>query len=214
MEVLDYIDNLIISLFAVKPEKYSELTQMAREMFEIAKKNILTANELKKKKGFDLTINCVVTKDSIKDVEDVMDFCFEHNINFAIAPAIIGFYAEKALDCEEYRHLIDKLIEYKKQGKPVFNSYNYLKIIRDFKEFKCHPLLTPHVYPDGSLFYPCQLLKKSVNLLEFGDYWKAVRAAREKFGPVPSCDNRCHMSCYTEPSIVAGNPINLIKMLF
>lgn len=213
LEILDYIDKLVISLSTLNPKKYSEIIQKDLKFFEIVKKNISTVNRLKKKKGFDLIINCVVTKDSIKDAEDVMNFCFENEINFAIVPAIICAYPEKQLlDCDEYKQFIDKVIKSKKLGRPVFNTYKCLEIMRDFKKFKCYPLLTPHIYPDGSLFYPCQMIKSKVDLLKIGNYYEAIKEGQRKFGKIPNCDNRCHLACYIEPSVITTtNPLNLIR---
>ena len=160
-----------------------------------------------------LTINCVVTKDSLEDAEEVMDFCIKKNVNFAIVPAMVGCYPDKDLfHNKKYQNLINKVISKKKQGKLIFNSYKSLEVMKNFKKFTCLPLLTPHLYPNGDLFYPCQLLKTKVNLLEIGDYKKAIKEGRKKFGSVPKCDNRCHLSCYIEPGAMTINPLNLLKL--
>ena len=49
-----------------------------------------------------------------------------------------------------------------------------------------------------------------VNLLEIGDYDKAIQEGRRKFGGIPLCDNRCHLSCYIEPSLATKNPLNFL----
>ncbi|MBT3324168.1 radical SAM protein [archaeon] len=211
LEVLDNIDNLVISLSSLDPVKYSKIVGRPISCFDIVMKNILIANSLKKKKGFEFVINCVVTEDSLLDAENVMNFCFQNKINFAVVPAMVGVYPDKdLLNSKAYRLFIDKIIAKKKNGNPVFNSYKYLQIIKNFKNFSCQPSLTPHVYPDGSLFYPCQLLKSKVNLLEIGDYDKAIQEGRRKFGGIPLCDNRCHLSCYIEPSLATKNPLNFL----
>ena len=210
IEVLDYIDNLVVSLPSIVPETYARIIQKKQKYMDLVIQNILTANAMRKKKGFALTANCVVTGDSLQDAGRVMSFCFENDIHFAIVPALKGVYPDESLNCIDYRQLIDEVVENKRRGKPVPHSYDYLNIIKDFKKFKCWPLMTPHVYPDGSLFYPCQMLKSKIDLLKIGDYDKAIKEGREKFGDVPDCDNRCHLACYVEPSITTARPSRVL----
>jgi hypothetical protein len=44
------------------------------------------------------------------------------------------------------------------------------------------------------------------NLLDIGDYYKAMEIGEQKFGLVPYCDSRCHVGCYTEGSIAITHP--------
>jgi len=132
LEVLDNIDNLVISLSSLDPVKYSKIVGRPISCFDIVMKNILIANSLKKKKGFEFVINCVVTEDSLLDAENVMNFCFQNKINFAVVPAMVGVYPDKdLLNSKAYRLFIDKIIAKKKNGNPVFNSYKYLQIIKN-----------------------------------------------------------------------------------
>jgi len=206
-EVLDNIDNIVFSLHALDPEKYSKTIQRSTKMFDMVMENIEKAKSLMKEKNFDIGINCVVTPETLGDVEDVMEFCFERDLRFAIVPAIVKTKPQEGLNSEKYRQLINKVIAKKKEGRSVFNSYKYLEIIRSFEDFDCHPMLTPHIHPDGSLLYPCNLMVKSkINLLEIGDYDKAVEECRKKVGKLPACKSKCPLACYVEPSVMTKNP--------
>jgi hypothetical protein len=44
------------------------------------------------------------------------------------------------------------------------------------------------------------------NLLEIGDYYKAMEIGEQRHGPVPYCDARCHVGCYTEGSTAISHP--------
>ncbi len=46
------------------------------------------------------------------------------------------------------------------------------------------------------------------NLLEIGDYYKAMEIGESKYGAIPYCDSRCHIGCYTEGSTAITHPSN------
>jgi hypothetical protein len=84
-----------------------------------------------------------------------------------------------------------------------------LRTIRNFKRFECYPTTHPIVYPHGDIYYPCAPLNMVAgNLLEIGDYYKAMEIGESKFGIVPYCDARCHIGCYTEGSTAITHPTN------
>jgi MoaA/NifB/PqqE/SkfB family radical SAM enzyme len=214
MEVLDAITNLIASLDVLEDEKNCRLQGVPSSMIQRTKENIIECSKLQKKKNFLMTVNCVITPDTVGDVRQVMEFCFQHSIRFALVPAVLedGCFDARLKNSEEYRRLVKDILEAKKKGRPVFGSLKYLDTIYDFKQFDCYPTLTPHIYPDGSLFYPCQpLMTVAANLLDAGSYRKALALGTENFGPLPKCTGKCHKACYIEPSNYLKNPFLLIK---
>jgi hypothetical protein len=171
-------------------------------------------SNLQKEKNYVMTINCVIIPETIEGVREIMDFCFRHHIRLAVVPAELndGGIDPRLKTSKEYRRLIEDMIEAKKEGWPIFGSLEYLNTIYDFKRFDCYPTLTPHTYPDGSLFYPCQpSMKVPVNLLDAGSYTKALKMGIKEFGPLPKCRDRCHKACYIEPSKFIKNPFLLLK---
>jgi MoaA/NifB/PqqE/SkfB family radical SAM enzyme len=214
MEILDDITNLVASLDVLEDEKNCRLLGVPSSMVQRTKKNIIECSKLQKEKNFFMTINCVITPDTVDDVRQVMNFCFQHHIRFAPVPAVLadGSFDARLKKSAEYRGLVKDILEAKKRGFPVFGSLKYLDTIYDFKRFECYPTLTPHTYPDGSLFYPCQpLMMVAANLLNAGSYRKALALGKEKFGPLPMCTGKCHKACYIEPSNYLKNPLLLIK---
>jgi MoaA/NifB/PqqE/SkfB family radical SAM enzyme len=213
-EVLDYITNLVASFDLLDVEKYSEIIGAPISDVNRVKDNILNCAKLQKEKQFIMTVNCVVIPETIKYVPEVMSFCFEHNIRFAIVPAELGGGKFNPLlkNNQDYRRLIESVIKAKEKGKPVFGSYEYLNTIRDFRPFNCYPTLSPHIYPNGDLFYPCEPLKKvAANLLTAGSYKNAIGIGIEKYGPLPSCRERCYKACYIEPPNFIKNPKLIIS---
>ena len=164
-----------------------------------------------------MTLNCVVTPDSISGAYNVLSFCKEHGIRFAIVPAEDngGQINPHLKDNPQYKELISKVKDEKKEGAPVFGSKKYLDIISEFKYFRCFPLLTPHIDHKGYLHYPCQQSGKrtSSSIIELGSLEKAIKQGEKEYGEVPSCGNICHKACYIGPSLVVQNPLRAIESL-
>jgi MoaA/NifB/PqqE/SkfB family radical SAM enzyme len=213
-EVLNHVTSLIASLDVIENKKNAKLLCVSKKIVEKVKENILDCASLQKKKDFTLTVNCVVTPETVSDVREVMDFCFSNGIRLAVVPAELdGGEPDPMLKSNpEYRKLIKDIIEAKKQGMPVFGPLNYLNTIYDFKSFACFPLLTPHTYPNGDLFYPCQpSLKVAGNLLFIGSYKKALEIGSKKHGKFLGCGNKCHKACYIQPSTFLEHPTSVFK---
>lgn len=214
MQLLDYISNLVASLDIINEQKYSEILGVSKSMVKKIKDNIIECSKLQEKKKFSMVVNCVIIPETVNDVREVMDFCFVNNMRIAIVPAVLedGGIDPKLKHNDSYRQLVEDIIKEKKRGRPIFGSHSYLNTIYDFKPFDCYPTLTPHTYPDGGLFYPCQPMQKvSTNLLEIGSYSKALKMGFDKFGPLPMCRNKCYKACYIEPSIYTKHPFLLFK---
>ncbi len=214
MDILDHITNLVASFDVFDDTKNSKVLGVSESIVRQTKSNIIECSKLQKKKNFVMTVNCVIIPETISDVRDVMDFCFQHNIRLAIVPAELdnGGIDVRLINNEEYRRLIKDIIAAKKSGRPIFGSLKYLDTIYNFKRFDCYPTLTPHTYPDGSLFYPCQpMMKVAANLLETGSYEIALAQGINKYGTLPNCRDKCYKACYIEPSNIIKNPLLLIK---
>jgi MoaA/NifB/PqqE/SkfB family radical SAM enzyme len=159
MEVLDYLTNLVASY------------------------DMSDNPTLQKEKGFSMTVNCVVTPQTIPQARKVLNFCLGHEIKFAVVPAELedGQINQELQNSPEYQELINDLIKAKKKKKRIFGSTAFLKKIRTFERFDCYPTLTPHIYPNGDLFYPCQPLDTvAANLLKIGNYAKALQIGNKR----------------------------------
>ena len=42
----------------------------------------------------------------------------------------------------------------------TLNGQREGKTLLRFEEFKCYPTMFPRVYPNGDVFYPCEVLRK------------------------------------------------------
>jgi len=214
MEILDYITNLVASFDVVDENICAQIFGASLKTVKQVKENIIHCARLQNDKNFILTVNCVVIPETVRHVKEVMHFCIDHNIRFAVVPAELdgGEVNHRLRNNSEYQELIGDIIKAKDEGKPVYGSKKYLETILHFSPFQCYPTLTPHIYPNGDLFYPCEpILKVAGNLLEIGSYRAALLKGIEKFGPLPFCKNKCYKACYVEPPIFIKNPLLILK---
>lgn len=211
LPVLHHLDYLLISLDSVDEGRSDDLIdlriggQTAR-----VKRNIQLAKEYRRenKLKFDIIINSVIFPETIDDAWDVFEFCTKNDIYWTPMPYIVGKYPNPGLvDNPRWQQLIDELLRAKRKGARVFGTMETLRTIRDFKRYECYPTTHPIVYPHGDMFYPCAPLNLLAgNLLEIGDYYKAMEIGERRHGPIPYCDARCHIACHTEGSIGISHP--------
>ncbi|HDL74788.1 MAG TPA: radical SAM protein [bacterium] len=216
MEILDYVTNLVSSLDMLNTEKYAKILGIPKETVNQVRENIITCAKLQKEKNFLMTINCVISPDTLKETRKIMGFCLKNNIGFAVVPAELDYGEIDPLlkDSKEYKQLIEDIIKQKKKiNISIFGTKKYLKTILNFEKFNCYPNLIPHVYPNGDILWPCEPLKKfRVNLIKEGSYKKALEKSVAN-QPLPKCSNKCHKACYIEPSCFLQNPLLLLQEL-
>jgi hypothetical protein len=119
---------------------------------------------------------------------------------------------------EQYTAFITRLIELKQLGAPILGSLLYLRLMLNLQPYPCYPLLAPRVMPDGTLAYPCRPIERGgsahggrVNLLNVGDWGKAMRLGASLFGPPPLTCGSCYQQCYVEPSLMQANPFDWLR---
>jgi MoaA/NifB/PqqE/SkfB family radical SAM enzyme len=211
LTALHHIDYLVISLDSSHEERGDELINLSKSgQTARVKRNILLAKEYRRehKLKFDFIINTVIFPETIDDAWDVFEFCIENDFYWTPMPYIVGKYPCPGLvDNPRWQQLIDEVARAKRNGARVYGNMEALRTIRDFKRFECYPTTHPIVYPHGDLFYPCAPLNLVAgNLLEIGDYYKAMEHGERQHGIVPYCDARCHVGCYTEGSTAITHP--------
>jgi MoaA/NifB/PqqE/SkfB family radical SAM enzyme len=213
LSVLRHVDYLVISLDSPDNARSDDLINLRKDgQTSRVKKNIELAKEYRRehKLKFDFIINSVIFPETIDDAWDVFEFCVENDFYWTPMPYIVGKYPCPGLvDNPRWQQLIDEVARAKRKGVRVYGNMEVLRTIRDFKRFECYPTTHPIVYPDGDIFYPCAPLNMVAgNLLEIGDYYKAMEIGEKKYGMVPYCDSRCHVGCYTEGSTAITHPTN------
>ena len=161
---------------------------------------------------FDIIISSVVTPENIDDLYSVYEFARRRGFRLAACPQLVGVKAHAALaDHPEYRKFYDFLIAEKRKGGNIQGTVDYLEHMRDLRKFRCHPFTKLVVSPTGEVFYPClELGQPAGNLLDEPNLHRLRQAGRERYGPQPECDTRCHSACALGFSRALENPASLI----
>jgi MoaA/NifB/PqqE/SkfB family radical SAM enzyme len=214
-DLLEYCDVLVLSLDTLNPDLLSELigrplgaAQDILAALDYALANRHTTNTK-------LVLSAVATPENLDEVERVLAFAMKHSLGFQLSPEIVGTAVNPLLrNNERYRHLIDNTMQTKHKQPGVFGVPEYLLGIKHFGRFRCHPLLMPVIRPDGRMYYPCLEWKQAeVDLLESGDYWASLCAARKRFGEIPACKDCCHIFCHMALSLLQTHPISALGEL-
>jgi len=218
-EVLKPITRLMVSVDATTPEVWDQTIRAAPGTARTILDNVAATAARQDIDGFQMVLNCVVTPETLPQVEGVLDFCVGHNVLFSFSPQSVNNWPHyDLLVSDAYRAFVARMIERKRNGAPILGSLAYLTMMLDFDPYACYPLLVPRVMPDGGLAYPCRPIEREgdlhggrdVNLLEAGDWNKAVRRAVGLYGNPPSTCGSCYQQCYVEASLMQARPWALL----
>jgi MoaA/NifB/PqqE/SkfB family radical SAM enzyme len=210
----ELVDDLMVSLDATDEAYCDRLYGVARGTTARVQRSIRHLADRQAQRKFRLIVNSVILPDNIHHIYDVMAFCLELGAWFSPAPCLVGPYPHPGLpDNPAYRHLLDAILDLKRAGMRVLESDTYLLAVRDFADYRCLPLLYLRIDPEGNLVFPCLMLaKKKVPVLEHETLADAVsRAANGTRLDRLVCDNRCHISCYLEPSRLVTHPSAVLR---
>jgi len=212
-EVLEYADILMISLDTLDEAKADAMMGAPSGTLRRILDNVELAAAARRTQRFKLYFNICITPANVSDVHDVLDFALERSIGFTPLPEIVAHYPRAGLkDNPDYEGLIDRILALKRAGADVLGTSAYLTGIRGFDAFHCLPTLLARVWPNGDLCYPCQKLHTvGGNLLELGSLERAVDEGIRRHGPLPTCDNRCHVGCYMDFSMAIQHPGMLVR---
>ncbi|MBI5354668.1 MAG: DUF3463 domain-containing protein [Chloroflexi bacterium] len=219
ISVVENLDRLIISLDSIDPHALS-LVSLPQLHAENVINNAREAAKLQKTHGFKLSLNAVITPETLHSMDDLLNFCIENNIWLSLSPQSVNNLPRYELvTSEEYRAFIERIIALKKRGAPILGSFPYLKMLIDQTPYECYPTLAPRIMPDGWLAYPCRPMEKAggeqgglaVNLLDVKTWDEAWRVAQEKYGSAPTLCVSCFQQCYAEPSLMQARPIEYVR---
>lgn len=165
-ELLDFLDEVVISLDSVKPEVNDFLRGKG------ATQAALKAIHIAKERGVRAYINMALSQKNLDDVEAMLEFCEGKGILLHIQPILFGreYYDDQAkpigLTTEQIREIHLKLLDWKKQGrgllfsqrayaKPLMWPHHPALTIRSVRESSCRAGKDYfHIQPDGEVT-PC-----------------------------------------------------------
>jgi MoaA/NifB/PqqE/SkfB family radical SAM enzyme len=213
------VDRLIISLDSINLAVWSGIIGMSEESAESIIKNIEWAACLQKQHGFILTVNAVLSPETLTGAQAVLDFCFKNGVLISFSPQSVNNWPRYDLTVsQDYQTFINKVKKLKRNGAPILGSLAYLKMLARFEPYDCYTTLVPRIYPNGDLAYPCRPLEKGnngqggrvINLLNEIRWEEAWTKAHSLYGQPPRNCHSCFQQCYAEPSLMQSKPLSLL----
>ncbi len=191
--MLPYLNGLICSLDAISHDAGEPMSKSAAVPHVID--NLMMAKEVLPPGA--ITVSCVLEQWNIGEAERILEFCGENGFVFSVQSAQNNgkFPNFSYLQDPRYRDFVERLIAMRKQNTVKINGTpKLLSTLLRFEEFKCYPTMFPRVYPNGDIFYPCEVLRKIAgNVLEDGSIAAAFERGRKLYGEVPECKNNCFL---------------------
>ena len=214
-DLMRLADVLVLSLDTLRAESLAALLGRPAPVAERVLSAMRFAIARRHETGARIVLSAVATPENLDEVAGVLRFAVDNGVGFHVSPEIVGTRPNPALrENARYRRLLDDVLEAKRTARGVFGVRSYLKGIRDFGSFPCHPLLMPVIRPDGKMYYPCLESKQAeMDLLEAGDYDKALGVARARLGEVPKCRDCCHIFCHMALSLYQRRPLEALGEL-
>lgn len=167
---------------------------------------IIKAKELMKNP---VLMNCVLSGRNLDDIEELIRLAAELEVTIAFEPMYEFSGIEDDVwknigvkDTDKYRRTVEKIIEMKREGYPIINSYTYLRMVRDMDtNFKCHAgELILNVTADGTIEY-CRVERENLGNVKDG-LEKVWESSKEKRKQIPMNCHRCLFFGYIENSLL------------
>jgi len=128
-ELLDYLDELIVSLDSSNPESNDRLRG------EGSYRRAVQTIELSLQRGIRTFVNMVLTRENLSDLEEMLEFCESKGVLMNAQPVAFGrgrYRSENqayALTSEQIRTLHLNLARWKRQGRGLmFSAKSYQKV--------------------------------------------------------------------------------------
>ncbi|WP_406670523.1 radical SAM protein [Methanolobus sp. ZRKC4] len=201
VDELQNLDYLSVSVDGIS--SYREIRGME---FDRILPGIVKAKESMKNS---LLLNCVISGKNLDDIEELIQLTRELDVKISFEPLYefggIGNDTWEKLgirDMQKYRTVVDRIIEMKKEGYPIINSYTYLKMVRDLKtEFTCHANdIILDVTADGSI-ENCRVHRSPIGHISegIGNVWESTKKLRKD--TARNCQ-KCLFFGYVENSLM------------
>ncbi|HRW83476.1 MAG: radical SAM protein [Methanothrix sp.] len=202
IEDLEDLDYLSVSVDGIKT--YREIRGASVEP-------VIEGIRAARKKGHQVLMNCVISRKNLSELETLVGLAEELGALVSFeplheTPEVEGDVWEDMgigdADLPEYRRSVDRLIEMKREGRPIINSLTYLEMVRDRNlNFRCHaPQIVLSVASDGTV-QACRVHKEPLGNVSEGiaRVWESSIVRREEI--VRKCKG-CLFFGYVENSLL------------
>ncbi|GAB4542831.1 MAG: hypothetical protein Fur002_13820 [Anaerolineales bacterium] len=217
--LLSFLDRLIISLDSLDASALNAVSLPAAHAENVIA-NAQAAAKLQKSRRFQLSLNAVITPETLPHMDNLIQFCEENKIWLSLSPQAVNNLPRYELTTSpEYRAFIKRVIQIKQRGGFILGSLSYFNMLLDQTPYECYPTLAPRILPDGWLAYPCRPMEKAageqgglaVNLLHVQTWKEAWNIARQTYGQAPTSCVSCFQQCYAEPSLMQARPLEYLR---
>lgn len=135
-----------------------------------------------------LSVQIVVTKDTVKNLEEKVKLCYQTGANTVIIPAAPMKGAQNCFpDIDEFENMM--LMLFKKYPNTIHTPHGYFNAYRKHRCSSASVVISS----DGYLYYPCHILERKGPDLQFVDLnsWLVTRAAQTLRKKMKVCDINC-----------------------
>ena len=210
-QLLPLIDHLIVSLDSIEEESNDALAGVSGATREILG-NIEKSAIWSRQYGHRMTLHSVITPHNLDDIAGVVKLSELLHITFSVSPQHGRYHPNPELPGNpRYMALVDHLIDLKGRGMPIVCSFDYLKAIRGFPRRRCYPFVSPRVFPDGSVYFPCERIRDTRLFLHDYDSLISLMRKHAEFSFRPECSSRCYLACYVEVERYLRNPLSILN---
>lgn len=222
--------EVTISLDSLEPEKEDIITGQKNSFYKIIEA-IARFSQILPPKDNILGINTVVCRENLREIPRIIKFVTKIGFFSSLIPVhlaasqeegfIIRKYAPEFKFREDNFDEIDmayrEIIDMKRKGYNIYNSYRFLKNSPAFlkgKRVNWHcdsPRLYFAISPSGN-FLPCVDIKTSVSMLKDGfiDLYNSMRFKSEITQKVKNCPG-CFYACWPEMTFLCRNLLVLAE---
>ena len=165
-----------------------------------------------------ILMNCVISGKNLDDIEELISMTKDMDLKISFEPMYeFGGIEEDTWndmgirDTDKYRRTVDRIIEMKKEGYPIINSYTYLKMVRDLNtEFVCHANeIILDVTADGSI-ENCRVHQSPIGHISegIGNVWASTKELRKD--TARNC-HKCLFFGYVENSLMYNFNLEVLQ---
>lgn len=217
--------EVTLSLNSLEPEKDDTITGQNNSWHRIIEA-IARFSQILPSKNNILGINTVVCRNNLKEIPQIIKFVTKIGFFSSLIPVHLAALEEESFIIRKYApefkfekdnfghidRIYKELIEMKKRGYNIYNSYAFLHNSPSFLKgqrprWHCDsPYLYFAISPSGN-FLPCVDIKTSISMLEDGfvDLYNSERFKSELAEKVKNCSG-CFYACWPEMTFLCRNP--------
>ncbi|MHA1386170.1 MAG: radical SAM protein [Candidatus Helarchaeota archaeon] len=201
------MDVIIVSLDSLCISQLSDMYKVRDNISQNVIRNILALRILREYVPFKLVANTVITRDTIEESFDILNWCNDLNICFSPISANIGNQPDwELIENPRYQELVKAILK-RANSYPMIASKKMLEKALTAKGIHCYPTVFDHVDYDGSIYWPCKAYKDAVmvNVLKYKNIDEVHKVAEKLINPNffhGQGENQCKGSCSWMQNVV------------